>query len=135
MIGRESSNQVAAANLDEAEVIISGGRGVGGVEGFALLEALAKRLGGCVGASRAAVDVGWVSKNLQVGQTGTTVAPELYLAVGISGAIQHQSGMVGAKHIIAINTDDEAAIFGIAHLGVVHDYREILPLLLAAFSD
>jgi electron transfer flavoprotein alpha subunit len=119
-----------SVNLEEAEVIVSGGRGMGNAENFKLVEELARVLGGVVGATRPAIEDGWISRAHQVGQSGKIVAPKLYIACGISGATQHTSGMTSSGYIVAINKDEEAPIFEIADLSIVGNVTDILPVMI-----
>jgi electron transfer flavoprotein alpha subunit len=121
-------------DVAEADIIVSGGRGVGGPEGFAPVRSLARTLGAAVGASRAAVDAGWIEHAHQVGQTGKTVTPNLYIACGISGAIQHLAGMKTSKVIVAVNTDPEAPIFKLANYGIVGDLFKVVPAMEEEFK-
>lgn len=127
---RQVQRETAAVSLEDAPVVVGGGRGVGGPEGFALLQELAAVLGGAVGASRPPADEGWVPITWQIGQTGKSIRPNLYIAVGISGAAQHVAGVSGARTIVAVNKDPEAPIFSLAHYGVVGDFRAVIPTLI-----
>ncbi|MGH7724160.1 MAG: electron transfer flavoprotein subunit alpha/FixB family protein [Candidatus Eiseniibacteriota bacterium] len=133
-VGGTSAQTSGPADLTEADIIVSGGRGLKGPENFHLIEDLAKALGATVGASRAVVDAGWRPHSEQVGQTGKTVSPKLYVAIGISGAIQHLAGMSSARCIVAINKDADAPIFKIANYGIVGDAFEIVPALTEAIK-
>ncbi|MBA2567090.1 MAG: electron transfer flavoprotein subunit alpha/FixB family protein, partial [Thermoleophilaceae bacterium] len=124
----------ADVNIEDADVLVAGGRGLGKAEGFQICEELAGALGGAVAATRAVVDAGWYSYSAQIGQTGKTVAPKLYLAAGISGAIQHKVGMQSAENIVAINKDPNAPIFEFSDLGVVGDLNKIMPKLTEAIK-
>ncbi|MBQ2576288.1 MAG: electron transfer flavoprotein subunit alpha/FixB family protein [Lachnospiraceae bacterium] len=119
-----------AVNLEDAEIIVSGGRGMGSKENFGLVEELAKILGGEVGATRPAIEDGWITKNHQIGQSGKVVAPKLYIAAGVSGAVQHLSGITGSDYIVAINKDEDAPIFSVANVGIVGDAMKVLPVMI-----
>lgn len=129
------AEEVRGVKLENARVVVSGGRGLKGPEPFRQLQDLARMLKGAVGATRAATDAGWVPVSWQVGQTGKTVSPDLYIAIGVSGAIQHLAGMSSAKTIVAINSDPDAPIFKAAHLGVVADFKAVLPPFTAKVKE
>jgi electron transfer flavoprotein alpha subunit len=128
-LGFEAESRVGLP-IQDAEIVVSGGKGMKGAKNFALLDELARILGGSVGASRSAVDLGWAPHSSQVGLSGKSVTPKLYIACGISGAVQHLAGMSGAETVVAINSDPEAPIFGVADMGVVGNVLEILPRLI-----
>jgi electron transfer flavoprotein alpha subunit len=132
---KQVQTEKAELGLEDAQIVVGGGRGLGGPDGFRLLQELAQVLGGAVGSSRPPADAGWVPISWQIGQTGKTIRPALYVAVAISGATQHVAGMAGSRTIVAINRDPEAPIFGVAHLGIVGDYREIVPALIAKVRE
>ena len=130
----ERIRQEKTVNLKGAQIIVAGGYGVGSKENFQLIRELAQVLGGEVGASRAAVDAGWIDHDHQVGQTGVTVRPKLYIACGISGSVQHCAGMSESKKIIAINTDPAAPIFSVAHYGIIGDLNQVIPMMIKAYK-
>ena len=127
--------EVEGVKLEDAEVVVSGGRGIGSAQSFAMLRELAGVLGGAVGATRPACDEGWAPARLQVGQSGKVVSPKLYIAVALSGAMSHIAGCMGSKYIVAINKDKDANIFSVAHFGIVADYKEVLPALTAKLKE
>jgi len=135
VLSRSIEDEGQGVRIETAKIVVAGGRGIGGPEGFQVLEKLAALVGGAVGASRVACDLGWVPHSRQIGLSGKTVRPDLYVAVGISGASQHMAGCGRARAILAINSDSEAAIFKEATFGVVGDYKEIVPALIDAIGE
>ena len=131
----EKEEKVEGIPLEDADVIVTGGRGIGGAENFDLLQTMAGLLRGAVGASRGAVDEGWMPPTFQIGQTGKIVAPSVYFAVGVSGASQHLAGIANAKCVVAINKDEEANIFNRARFGIISDYRKSVPILIEALKE
>jgi electron transfer flavoprotein alpha subunit len=132
---RREIDTTPGVKLEDARIVVAGGRGLGGPEPFRDLQELAGMLGAGIGASRAAVDAGWVPGNWQIGLTGKTITPELYITVGISGASQHMAGCAGAKMLVAINKDRDANIFRAARYGVVGDWQTVLPAVMQALRD
>ena len=130
----ERVRQEKSVNLKAAQIIVAGGYGVGSKENFKLIHQLADVLGGQVGASRAAVDAGWIDHDHQIGQTGVTVRPKLYIACGINGSVQHRAGMTESKKIIAVNTDPAAPIFSVAHYGIIGDLNSVIPMMIKAYK-
>lgn len=134
-ITQRVKQKVEGIKLEDAELVVTGGRGIGGTEGFEMLRELARLLGGAVAGSRAACEEGWLPTALQVGQTGKIVSPNLYLAVAVSGAMQHLAGCLGSKNIVAINRDPEANIFRVARFGLAADYKEAVPVLIKKMKE
>ncbi|MBK5117687.1 MAG: electron transfer flavoprotein subunit alpha/FixB family protein, partial [Thermoleophilia bacterium] len=134
MVSRGESGDEGGVNIEDADLLVGGGRGLGEKDNFKLAEDLADALGGAVAATRAVVDAGWYPYSTQIGQTGKTVSPKLYLAAGISGAIQHKVGMMSSENIVAINKDQNAPIFEYCDLGVVGDLHKIMPKLTEAIK-
>ena len=130
----ERVREEKTVNLKAAQIIVAGGYGVGSKANFKLIHQLAEALGGEVGASRAAVDAGWIDHDHQIGQTGVTVRPKLYIACGISGSVQHRAGMTDSKKIIAVNTDPGAPIFSVAHYGIIGDLNSVIPMMIKAYK-